>query len=376
MTLFYVYNVGTSYPGVEVVQGVDHYCLRGLMSTSVQRDELFWLPPELDNVLDPVLAHLYEAGIIPTKNIAFAPNWSGMVLANFPEYTLRPFIMNGEMHRWAGPAYDQWHRGFQHFESKIAFAEFCRAHNIPAAQSFLPNEVGNIPDSAYENGLVAKLDRTASGLGMATVRSRNELFQWKVRHNLPFVIQHKIDKVLELGIQLELSTADVSIVSISGQHIGTENDHLGNYAPWNALHPNLQVDIPGMKKHAMTIARAMYAEGIRGRAGIDVLVDGAGKFYFGEVNARRTGATPAIDAAQRLGVNQWSYKHTQTSARTVEELNLVGHPLCYRPGDEEGLLFINLGPIDVGKVDVMTIGAPDTWARQEVNAHSMLETSP
>lgn len=369
----FIYNINRSYRIItpETIYGLLMYPVRKLLST--RNRDLIWLPRAFEEMADAVFAHLNAAGVYPTRNIIFADDWHEIDIEGLlaQGYEFHPFIMNEEMAEFSG-RWD-WHRATMEFERKTRFARFCLQHNIPIPGTYFEEDVERLTDADFARGLFGKLDYTASGIGMRRLFSRDEFEAWRLEYpEDEFILQEPYPIRSEFSIQMDL-TERPHMVEITGQHIGKQNEHIGNFHH-PGLAATLRIDRSTVGQDALLIAAAMKEAGITNRVGKDLMANGSWGYALGEANCRDTGATFAIDGAHALGVPAWSYKNVLTTARSVEELDLDGNnPLFYRPGQDTGLVVINAGPTAYGKLSVMIIGDPSTWASQESEYRSWLE---
>lgn len=387
MTRLILLNIVDSYRGLDAVGGVRLYPTREQIG-SMERD-LLWLPSGLENQADYMRGHYKTVVGLPTSDhLLFTDDWRDLRLSDYDiDLSLvqpHPFIMNESMRQWLknnignqSLGFDKWSRSAQRFESKRNFIRLCKGLRIRVPETLFMEDV-HARDifEGNDESLLFKLDRSASGLGMMAVSNERELGHARVATQYrDFLLQKKVRLALELGVQINLSEGLVPrIIAITGQHVGVNNDHMGNYHPYTAR-TQVKINEVALKHDLMRLCFVMHHAGMRGRVGVDVLVSPDGEYYLSEVNARRTGATPYIDAANRLGVSSWSSMSLPTTARCVTDLDLNTNKLIYRPGRDEGLLLINWGPICEGKVGVMFIGSPDKWERLEHEARSWLESN-
>lgn len=374
-----VINIADSYRGLAAVSGIKDYPAREWVCTGP--GDMIWLPDRLTGGLPLIRQHYAEAGIAPTEEVVFSDDWRDLEPNIFAGCAFEPFIWNPSMVDWAThvPNRAQRAAGARKWESKIHLARFLESHGLPRAHTvhMQDHTLDRAFAEAGEAGLLYKADVGASGLGITTVYSAADVEKLQADSGEPFLLQHKVPKVMELSVQLDISDTHARIVLITGMSVGRENDHLGNYYPYVFAPDCPYIDPAKLQGVVMSIMKAMQADGVRGRCGVDVLVTGDGHWVISEVNARRTGATAYIDAANRLNATAWKSQNYATSATNLAELDLGNCSLTYTTDKREGVVVVNWGPVSAGKVGLLVVAQPNDWQwyDQEIAAWLQPEAS-
>lgn len=106
-----------------------------------------------------------------------------------------------------------------------------------------------------------------------------------------------------------------------------------------------------------TIPCLAARDGVRGKLGIDVAVNAAGRYFALECNPRWNGALYPMVIAQRLGATQWSTTHMPVRARRLRDVALG--ELQYNPTRGTGAVLVNWGGIKYNWLELLLIGPKD-----------------
>jgi hypothetical protein len=79
-----------------------------------------------------------------------------------------------------------------------------------------------------------------------------------------------------------------------------------------------------------------------------------------ECNPRFTGASYPTLIARKLGAKQWLSEQMSISYHHLEEIDLTG--IEYNPETQTGVVFVNWGPVVIGKLSVLIVGSPKQQA--------------
>jgi hypothetical protein len=163
---------------------------------------------------------------------------------------------------------------------------------------------------------------------------------------IPLQIQAEVHASAFLNLQYEVTAAGVEPLLVSEQildgcvHGG--NRYPASHEPWDHLAP---------------FAEWMGKSGMRGIFAVDVAVvpDGDKTHYVAiECNPRFNGSSYPTLVAKRLGIPAWSSATYSTSLRTLKDLPL--QDLAYDSTTGKGVVLINWGTIQAGKVSVLLAG--------------------
>jgi hypothetical protein len=164
---------------------------------------------------------------------------------------------------------------------------------------------------------------------------------------IPLQIQAEVHASAFLNLQYQATTAGVEPLLVSEQildgcvHGG--NRYPASHEPWD---------------HVAPFAQWMDENGMKGIFAVDVAVvpDGEKTHYVAiECNPRFNGSSYPTLVAKRLGILAWSSATYATGLRSLKDLDLKD--LAFNPVTGKGVILINWGTIQAGKVSVLLAGS-------------------
>ena len=178
--------------------------------------------------------------------------------------------------------------------------------------------------------------------------------------HIPLQIQAEVHASAFLNLQYQATAAGVAPLLVSEQildgcvHGG--NRYPASHEPWDQVAP---------------FAQWMGEKGMQGIFAVDVAVvpDGEKTYYVAiECNPRFNGSSYPTLVAKRLEIPAWSSATYKTQLRSLKDLNLKD--LAYDPATGKGIILINWGTIQAGKVSVLLAGSEreQTALGQELQA--------
>jgi hypothetical protein len=163
----------------------------------------------------------------------------------------------------------------------------------------------------------------------------------------PLQIQAEVKTSIFLNLQYEVTADGVKPLLVSEQilegcvHGG--NRYPSPHAPWEKLAP---------------FAQWMGDRGMKGIFAVDVAVvsvDGGIQYLAIECNPRFNGSSYPTLIAQRLGIPAWCSATHKTSLRSLKDLPL--EDLTFNPSKGTGVILVNWGTIQAGKLSVLLAGS-------------------
>lgn len=169
----------------------------------------------------------------------------------------------------------------------------------------------------------------------------------------PLQVQAEVPTSVFLNLQYQATPTGVTPL-LASEQILEGCVHGGNRYP-TAYEPWAEVQ---------RFADWMGARGMQGIFAVDVAVvpDGGQVNYFAiECNPRFNGSSYPTLIAQRLGIPEWSSATYTTPKRSLQEIEL--RDLAFSPDTNEGVIVINWGTIQVGKISVLLAGSRQVQAQ-------------
>jgi hypothetical protein len=178
--------------------------------------------------------------------------------------------------------------------------------------------------------------------------------------DVPLQIQAEVNASAFLNLQYQVTAAGVEPLLVSEQildgcvHGG--NRYPASHEPWEDV---------------AAFARWMGENGMQGIFAVDVAVVPAAEtthFVAIECNPRFNGSSYPTLVAKRLGIPAWSSATYQTQVRSLSDIPLAD--LAFDPATGKGVILINWGTIQKGKLGVLLAGSESEQASfgQELQA--------
>ncbi|OGQ90233.1 MAG: hypothetical protein A2289_20025 [Deltaproteobacteria bacterium RIFOXYA12_FULL_58_15] len=211
-------------------------------------------------------------------------------------------------------------------EDKVRFDRILRAHAVPAPQSQILATVAD-SNAVHRYPLVLQTAHSEGGEGTYLVRSRDELHERLAnpKSTYPMLTREFICGPA-FGVTLVVGDQDLLISSVRGQCIDLERRGSGLFGiQWLAtghFSPRLRAS---MDATFALLGRVLRAEGFRGAASIDFMVDGEQVLVI-ECNPRFSAATPQLSLQPSLlhGLDfATEYVRALTGARLGGDLPFV-----------------------------------------------------
>ncbi|MGD1855477.1 MAG: ATP-grasp domain-containing protein [Leptolyngbyaceae cyanobacterium] len=248
-----------------------------------------------------------------------------------------------------------WYKVVQYMNSKNNFIELAHQLDVPVPRTECfenRSQLGNL--EAFSYPCYAKLAVSDHGVGILRCENSAELLEATEQFpkDKPFQIQAEIQASAFLNLQYRVTDDGLEQVLISEQildgcvHGG--NRYPTQHQPWHVVEP---------------MAQWMFENGMKGTFGFDVAVVESAEepLYLAiECNPRYNGSSYPTELAKRLEVPSWCSETLQTDCRSLSELNLES--LEFDPTTKTGVVLVNWGTVQTGKVTVLLAGSPPQQA--------------
>lgn len=175
-------------------------------------------------------------------------------------------------------------------------------------------------------------------------------------------VQQELNTSIFLNLQYR-AVADQAQPLLASEQILDGCVHGGNryptaYEPWD---------------HAQPIAQWLVDKGIQGIFGIDVAVVEMGdrvEYVSIECNPRFNGSSYPTVIAQRLNIPGWLSATCPTRHRSLGDIDLGD--LEYNPSTGKGVVLVNWGTVQAGKLSVLLAGSPAEQVQLQAQLQSCL----
>jgi hypothetical protein len=313
--------------------------------------------PELATEWDGILAHYEQVGLAHTDDVVWDISIARLEdeLASQPDQELSVYFFGDVVNED-----DTYRQVFQNWDARCCqVIEFVNSKNnfislsqelgiavpqtlcfdhLAAAKAWDP-----VPFPCYVKPAIS--DHGAGIMRCPDAKALATAFAQLDPH-IPLQIQAEVNASAFLNLQYQVTTAGVEPLLVSEQildgcvHGG--NRYPASHEPWEKV---------------AAFAEWMGNQGMRGIFAVDVAVvpeAGGIGFVAIECNPRFNGSSYPTLVAQRLGIRAWSSATYATQLRALKDLKL--QDLAYNPTTGKGIVLINWGTIQAGKVSVLLAG--------------------
>lgn len=319
--------------------------------------DLVLLHPALHLDWEAIQAHYQRIGLSHTQEILWDVDLT--YLKNYPDHELSVFFFGpNEHHARPDPA---WLNAVTDINSKNHFIHHARRLGVPVPSTRCFEDVAAIPApelaaSAFPCYLKAAL--SVSGIGIFRCADHNALQAacQQFEPGTPVQIQQEVPADCFLNLQYCAEHGQVRRLAATEQildgYVHQGNRYPARHAPWDCLDP---------------LANWLGEVGLRGLFAFDVSVHETPErtqYLAIECNPRFNGASYPTLIAAKLGIPAWLARAFGTRHRRLADLDLSG--LEYDPNTGTGVVLVNWGPIQVGKLLVLLAG--DLGMQQQLAA--------
>jgi hypothetical protein len=334
------------------ISGKYLYCGRALALT--EPNDIIQLHPVLERDWDTITAHYQRIGLSHSQTVIW--DLSLETMTRFPNDQISVYYF--------GDSSDlrncEWFQARDLRRSEVVRQVNCKNQFIQLAESFgitVPKTLRfrckseirwnqKLPYPCY-----VKVAVSVSGIGI--YRCKDEIaLRWVLSSDLhegvPLQIQQEVLATRFLNLQYEVTEFGAQPLAATEQllqgctHIG--NRYPTSDQPWNVVAP---------------LANWMMTQGMQEIFAFDVAVVETvdqPNYYAIECNPRFNGSSYPTYIARKLHLREWISERFQTVYRSLAAIDLTG--LEYDASSGAGVILVNWGIIQMGKLDVLIAGSP------------------
>lgn len=344
-----IYNHDIMTCTQEQVEGNHLYSGRVLGMTNAE--DVIQLHSDLKPEWKAITAHYQRVGLDSSNTVIW--DVSLEQLEAYPDHVPSVFYFgdavqdNSSCAQYFEQLNQDWYQVVAYINSKNNFMRLAQELGvaIPQTHCFEDNSVilGEMPCPCY-----LKPSVSVDGVGIVRCETKEQLNQ-AIKHlpqNASFQIQEEIVASAFLNLQYQVGTQGAERLAASEQildgcaHGG--NRFPANHQPWDLVEP---------------MAQWMAVKGMKDVFAFDVAVDERGaepRYLAIECNPRFNGASYPTGVAHKLGITQWSCETFRTKYHSLDQIDLNG--IEYNPTTQTGVILINWGPIQIGKLVILIAG--------------------
>jgi hypothetical protein len=326
--------------------------------------------PKLAAEWDAITAHYTRIGLTFTHDVI----WDTSVLetTKYPDYETSFYffgdVNNGvdsASHRLFQTLNPRWCEAVEYINSKNNFVSLAEALGVAVPKTLCFDNAASaracetLPFPCYVKPSVSD-----HGVGIARCANPQELATalTQLEGLGSLQIQQEVNTSTFLNLQYQV-VADQAQPLLASEQILDGCVHGGNryptaYEPWD---------------HAQPMAQWLVDKGIQGVFGIDVAVVEAGDrvdYVSIECNPRFNGSSYPTLIAHRLNIRSWMSATCPTRYRSLEEIDLA--ELEYNPTTGKGVILVNWGTVQAGKVSVLLAGSPEEQGQLQRQLQALL----
>lgn len=349
-----IFNHGmTEHSSIEELMSVPNlfkYQCRSLGLTNP--GDVIQLHPDLKKDRNYITAHYDRIGLSYTKNVVWNDDLE--TLRKFPDYELSIYFFGNKVNQVRPD--QKWFEIARSMNSKNDFIRVCKELSVDVPETFCFNGREELKDfDGFDFPIYLKISTSSSGRGVIKCQNANDLEEAfsLIKPGISFQIQKEIDAKTFINVQYAIEKGKCERVLISEQVLDGFK-HIGNRFPtpyndaWELTDP---------------IAMKMRDEGMKGYFAFDLAVTNEGKYIAIECNPRVNAATYPTIIAKRLGIKSWTVKNYETKIRNFIDLHL--EDMEYDPSIGSGIIIVNWGCIDDGKLGLLIAGTIEEQNRIE-----------
>lgn len=308
--------------------------------------------------------HYRRIGLEHSENIIWDDDFAG--LRDYPDHKLSVFFFGKKAHAVCPDK--KWYDITEKMNSKNEFIKMAKSLKIPVPKTDCFDTKEDVSDSFFDIDrypCFLKMSVSASGAGVIKCHGPQELFRHikNLPSGVPFQVQENIYTNVFINLQYEVVDRNgifgLKRLAMSEQ-ILDGNEHVGNITNFDHMEAWAYTD--GM-------AQKIYESGMQGVFAFDLAVVPDGYLLI-ECNPRYNGSTYPTKIAQKLGVSTWMSKNFKTAYRSYQDIDITR--IEYDPRKKSGVVFLNWGCIDDGKIGVMLIGTESEMNMLEQRLHRIL----
>lgn len=260
-----------------------------------------------------------------------------------------------------------WSDTVTYINSKNNFVNLANQLGVPIPKTLCFDRADAITkESIEEFGFPCYLKAaiSVSGVGIYRVETVAELLAAASTYEpaTPVQVQEEVKTDCFLNMQYEAANGHCRRL-LTTEQILDGPAHQGNFyparaTPWDIVEPMAEwmAERDFMEIFAFDVA---------------VVEEKAGKRYLAiECNPRFNGASYPTAIALKLDIPEWEARNFKTWHKSLSEINLKG--LEYSSSSGEGVIIVNWGPVQVGKIMIMLAGSAYTRSKLELELRKRL----
>ncbi|MGF1602481.1 MAG: ATP-grasp domain-containing protein [Thermosynechococcaceae cyanobacterium] len=338
----------------EAVDGNHLYSGRVLGMTD--SEDLIQLHPDLQPEWAAIIDHYHRVGLSPSSSVIWDVSLERM--ADYPDYVPSVFYFGDALHKESCDRnfFDQlnphWHSIVEFINSKNNFMQLAQELGVAVPQTHCYKDTTEVTaERSIPYPCYLKPSVSVDGVGIVRCETAAELSQAlkEMPAHQSFQIQEEVVASAFLNLQYHVVDQTVEPLAASEQ-ILDGCAHGGNryptaHQPWDLVAP---------------MAEWMAEQGMKDVFAFDVAVDERGaepRYLAIECNPRFNGASYPTGVAHKLGIEHWSCETFRTPYRSLTSLDLKD--IEFQPDTGAGIIIINWGPIQVGKLVILLAGSND-----------------
>jgi hypothetical protein len=347
-----IYNHDVMTCTHEAVDGNHLYSSRVLGMTA--SEDLIQLHPDLKPEWNAIIDHYQRVGLSPSTQVIWDVSLRRM--DDYPNYIPSVFYFGDALHQNSSDRHyfhqldPHWHSVVEFMNSKNNFMQLAQELGVAVPQTHCYQETSEVTG---EISYPCYLKPSVSVDGVGIVRCATETDLSHALQTMPehqsFQIQEEVAASAFLNLQYHVTDQAMEPLAASEQ-ILDGCAHGGNryptaHQPWDLVTP---------------IAEWMAEKGMKDVFAFDVAVDERGtkpRYLAIECNPRFNGASYPTGIAHKLGITSWSCETFRTQYRSLEQLDLKD--IEFNSETATGVILVNWGPIQVGKLVILLAGTED-----------------
>lgn len=311
------------------------------------------LPQDLMAEWEQIAAHYQQVGLAHTQDVIW--NVSVEEMTHYPDHEISVYFFGDVIneHDTYRQIFQQWDdrccQVIEFINSKNNFIHLAEELGIPVPKTLRFN---NRAEAQACDAITfpCYVKPAVSDHGFGIMRCPDQATLEKALAQLvpdePLQIQEEVNASAFLNLQYQVTPNGVEQLLVSEQildgcvHGG--NRYPAAHEPWEKIAP---------------FADWMGDRGMKGIFAVDVAVipeAGGTRYVAIECNPRFNGSSYPTMVAKRLGIPAWSSATYKTQWRSLADLDLTD--LAFNPATGAGVILINWGTIQAGKLAVLLAG--------------------
>ncbi|NJN21791.1 MAG: ATP-grasp domain-containing protein [Leptolyngbya sp. RL_3_1] len=317
-----------------------------------------------------IAAHYTRVGLAYTSDIIW--NTSVLETIKYPDHETSFYffgdVNNGvdsASHRLFQTLNPRWCEVVEHINSKNNFVSLANTLGIAVPKTLcFDNAAAARACEALPFPCYVKPSVSDHGVGIARCANPQELATalTQLESLGSLQVQQEVNTSIFLNLQYRV-VADAAEPLLASEQILDGYVHGGNryptaHEPWD---------------HVQPMAQWLVDKGIKGVFGIDVAVVETGDrvdYVSIECNPRFNGSSYPTIIAHRLNIQSWMSATCPTRYRSLSEINLA--ELEYSPTTGKGVILVNWGTVQAGKISVLLAGSPEEQVQLQTQLQARL----